>query len=53
MGGMITQTIAIEYPSRVLSLTSITSTTGNLPVGYPTKPAAVRLIRKAPNDRAA
>jgi pimeloyl-ACP methyl ester carboxylesterase len=53
MGGMITQTIAIEYPSRVLSLTSITSTTGNLRVGYPTKPAAVRLIRKAPNDRAA
>jgi len=29
MGGMIAQTIAIRYPSRVLSLISIYSTTGN------------------------
>lgn len=53
MGGMITQTIAIEYPSRVLSLSSIMSTTGNLRVGYPTKPAAINLVRKAPHDREA
>jgi pimeloyl-ACP methyl ester carboxylesterase len=35
MGGMIAQTIAIEYPSRVKSLTSIMSTTGNSSVGQP------------------
>ena len=29
MGGMIAQTMAIEYPSRVKTLTSISSTTGN------------------------
>jgi len=33
MGGMIAQTIAIEFPSRVKSLTSIMSTTGNPAVG--------------------
>ena len=35
MGGMIAQTIAIEYPSRVKSLTSMMSTTGNSFVGQP------------------
>ncbi len=35
MDGMIAQTIAIEYPARVRSLTSMMSTTGNLPVGQP------------------
>jgi pimeloyl-ACP methyl ester carboxylesterase len=35
MGGMIAQTIAIEYPHRVRSLTSIMSTTGNPSVGQP------------------
>jgi pimeloyl-ACP methyl ester carboxylesterase len=30
MGGMISQTIAIDYPDRVLSLTSIMSTTGGI-----------------------
>lgn len=35
MGGMIAQTIAIEHPERVLSLTSIMSTTGNVRVGRP------------------
>ncbi|HEX2532375.1 MAG TPA: alpha/beta hydrolase [Chitinophagaceae bacterium] len=33
MGGMIAQTVAIEYPSRVKSLTSIMSTTGDRSVG--------------------
>ncbi|MET9493087.1 alpha/beta hydrolase [Nocardia sp. NPDC006630] len=33
MGGMIAQTIAIEYPGRVRSLTSMMSTTGNPEVG--------------------
>ena len=36
MGGMIAQTIAIEHPHRVLSLTSIMSTTGSRRVGQPT-----------------
>ncbi len=35
MGGMIAQTIAIEHPARVRSLTSIMSTTGNRRVGQP------------------
>jgi pimeloyl-ACP methyl ester carboxylesterase len=35
MGGMIAQTIAIEYPHRVRSLTSMMSTTGNQSVGQP------------------
>lgn len=35
MGGMIAQTIAIEFPHRVRSLTSIMSTTGNHSVGQP------------------
>lgn len=34
MGGMIAQTIAIEAPSRVRSLTSIMSTTGKRTVGW-------------------
>jgi pimeloyl-ACP methyl ester carboxylesterase len=43
MGGMIAQQIAIDYPSRVRSLTSIMSTTGNPRVGRP----KMRLVRKA------
>lgn len=34
MGGMIAQTVAIEHPDRVLSLTSIMSTTGKRTVGW-------------------
>ena len=33
MGGQIAQTMAIEFPNRVRSLTSMMSTTGNLAVG--------------------
>ena len=33
MGGMIAQTMVIEHPERILSLTSIMSTTGNPEVG--------------------
>jgi pimeloyl-ACP methyl ester carboxylesterase len=43
MGGMIAQQIAIDFPARVRSLTSIMSTTGNPRVGRP----KIRLIRKA------
>jgi pimeloyl-ACP methyl ester carboxylesterase len=35
MGGMIAQTVAIEYPDRVRSLTTMMSTTGNISVGQP------------------
>jgi pimeloyl-ACP methyl ester carboxylesterase len=35
MGGAIAQTIAIEHPARVLSLTSMLSTTGDMAVGQP------------------
>ena len=34
MGGMIVQTIAVEHPGRVRSLTSIMSTTGRRTVGW-------------------
>ncbi|HEX7096825.1 MAG TPA: alpha/beta hydrolase [Acidimicrobiales bacterium] len=36
LGGMIAQAIAIEHPTRVLTLTSISSTTGNPEVGRAT-----------------
>lgn len=35
LGGMIAQTVAIEYPDRVRSLTSMMSTTGDRNVGQP------------------
>jgi pimeloyl-ACP methyl ester carboxylesterase len=43
MGGMIAQTIAIEHPGRVRSLTSMMSTTGDRSVGQP-KPEALRAM---------
>ena len=53
MGGMIAQTIAIEYPQRVLSLTSIMSTTGN-PQVPPAQPQAMAvLLNPSPSERAA
>jgi pimeloyl-ACP methyl ester carboxylesterase len=42
MGGMISQQMAIDHPDRVLSLTSIMSTTGSRKVGQP----SARVIRK-------
>ena len=52
MGGMIAQTIAIEHPERVRSLTSIMSTTGETDVGQPTPEALQALLRPPPTDRA-
>jgi pimeloyl-ACP methyl ester carboxylesterase len=51
MGGMIAQALAIHHPDRVLSLTSIMSTTGNPEVGQPRPEAIPALISPAPNDR--
>jgi pimeloyl-ACP methyl ester carboxylesterase len=47
MGGAIAQTMAIEHPGRVLSLTSIMSTTGDLSVGQP-HPETLRALFGAP-----
>jgi pimeloyl-ACP methyl ester carboxylesterase len=53
MGGMIAQTVAIEHPERVLSLTSIMSTTGDPSVGAPTGEAMTALLTPRPTDREA
>lgn len=45
MGGMIAQQVAISYPGRVLSLCSISSTTGDPDVGQGTPEALTALIR--------
>ena len=51
MGGMIVQTMAIEHPDRVLSLTSIMSTTGHTEVGQPDPESMMALLTPAPTDR--
>lgn len=48
MGGQIAQMIAIEHPDRVLSLTSMMSTTGSMSVGQPWKEALRELFSSAP-----
>ena len=51
MGGMIAQTLAIRHPTRLLSMTSIMSTTGD-PSLPPASPEAMRvLLTPPPNDR--
>ncbi|MBN2032195.1 MAG: alpha/beta hydrolase [Deltaproteobacteria bacterium] len=47
MGGMIAQSLAINYPRRVLSLISIYSTTGNPHLPQP-KPEVMRLLLTPP-----
>jgi pimeloyl-ACP methyl ester carboxylesterase len=51
MGGMIAQTMAIRRPERVLSLTSIMSTTGERRAGRPKLRVWGVLLRRAPRDR--
>ena len=52
MGGMIAQTMAIEHPTRVRTLTSIMSTTGEAGVGEPSPELATVLLAPRPTDRA-
>ena len=51
MGGMIAQTLAIRHPGRVLSLTSIMSTTGDPTVGQSKPEAMVALLTPPPTTR--
>jgi pimeloyl-ACP methyl ester carboxylesterase len=51
MGGMIAQTMAIKRPERVLSLTSIMSTTGERRAGRPKLRVMGVLMRQAPRER--
>jgi pimeloyl-ACP methyl ester carboxylesterase len=52
MGGMIAQTLAFRYPGRVLSLTSIMSSTGGRLVGRPSAKAMSMLLAAPPRSRA-
>lgn len=53
MGGMITQTIAIDHPARALTITSIMSTTGDPALPPPTPEAMEILMTAAPAEREA
>lgn len=51
MGGMIAQTMAINYPDRIRTLTSIMSSTGNSDLPQPKPEVASILITTPPSDR--
>ena len=51
MGGMIAQTMALEHPGRVTSLTSIMSTTGKRTVGWQHPKLIPRLLTGRPVDK--
>jgi pimeloyl-ACP methyl ester carboxylesterase len=51
MGGMIAQEVAISFPDRVRSLTSIMSTTGNPKVPPPTQEAGAMLMAPPPKTK--
>jgi pimeloyl-ACP methyl ester carboxylesterase len=53
MGGMISQTAAIEHPRRVRSLVSMMSTTGNRRVGTPSARSYGLLLAPPPHGRQA
>ncbi len=51
LGGMIAQTVAIEHPNRVVSLTSIMSSAGNL-AAFAVHPRALKqMLGKPPRNR--
>ena len=51
LGGMVVQTMAIEHPGRVRSLTSVMSTTGDPDVGQSTAVARDHLLRPPATSR--
>jgi pimeloyl-ACP methyl ester carboxylesterase len=51
MGGMIVQTMAIEHADRLLSMTSIMSTVGDVEYGTPEPDAMRVLLTRPPADR--
>lgn len=51
MGGMIVQLVAILHPDRVLSLTSVMSSTGAADLPPPTPEALEALLTPSPEDR--
>ena len=51
MGGMIVQTLAIEHPQRVRSITSVMSATGELEYGQASRAARDRLFGAPPTNR--
>lgn len=51
MGGMIAQTMALSAPERVLTLTSMMSSTGESAYGQPSPQAQTVLFRPKPADR--
>jgi pimeloyl-ACP methyl ester carboxylesterase len=51
LGGTIAQTVAIEHPERVRTLTSIMSTTGDPAVGQPTREALAAILAPPASDR--
>jgi pimeloyl-ACP methyl ester carboxylesterase len=53
MGGMIAQTMAVEHPGRVLSLTSMMSSPGDPRVGKPAPEALEVLLTVPPTERSA
>ena len=53
MGGMIVQQMAIDHPDRVLTLTSVMSTTGDPDVGAPRPEAVATMLESDPPEREA
>jgi pimeloyl-ACP methyl ester carboxylesterase len=51
MGGMIGQILAIEHPTKVLSLTSIMSGVGNKSLHKPEKEVLLKLLKPMPKER--
>lgn len=51
MGGMIAQTIAARHPDRVMTLTSLYSTTGHKKVGQPATSTMLMLVSPPPKNR--
>jgi pimeloyl-ACP methyl ester carboxylesterase len=51
MGGMIVQTMAIEYPDRIASVTSIMSSPGDPDYGQPTPEAREAILAASPPER--